>query len=61
MSTEEDLEQEVEQLKETLSQIEDLGDDADEFFHQAFANGYENLETKMDKGFNKLNEVKSLL
>ncbi len=61
MATEEQLETEVEDLKETLKQIEELIDDADTEFHQAFEGGYELLERRMDEGFNKLNEAKSLI
>ena len=51
----------IEDLRATISKIEDHISDAERCFKQAFSNGYENMETNMDKGFEHLNKATNLM
>lgn len=57
----EQVEQELEELKDRISPIESLLEDAEESFKKAFTEGYEKAEDWIDQGIKSLEEAKALL
>ena len=56
----EQVEQELEELKDQVSGIEDLLDDAETSFKKAFTEGYESAEGWIDDGIAQLEKIKAL-